>query len=704
MKKLLLSVLLFCCTISWGQFNFEFEIYNADGVLLASVDDIVYNGHGGLILREIDLSDQVCEGEILTLKNYSSGSYDNHHITPNTEWDIREGHYITSPPVSWTISTLIIDDQHWYDTISAQYTIPNSSDPGPYAYHTLLIGPEDLGGHFNGAYNTNPGCLNIIALDLKVKKAPPCITAKDICPDTVITNELLGIQEGTTATNWFPEDPRIDSPLQDTNYTVILDNGNCSFECSFSINILEPEYPLFTETVVCGDDLPYLSNVGVFDYDQYETITVNGTIVFNNYDIIDTDYFLDEKLVLDAPGIHTIHVSYNIYSPLVGVNVLCTKEYTVEILNPISIPDTVVLCGGNNELCGPDGDYSYQWSGPSPFVSTNKCFTPTQEGSYSLSITNGHGCFQTKPFNVIHEIPQPSLGSNIPICRGEPVPLIKLEPETSYNFPGVNIVWKVNNVVVQIGGTEFLYTSSPTSNLIVTAEVSKPGCIMKKDSIRVIVRKCDPTAEFTIENIESTSTERSLYGPAEVHTLCLPDVIIDGSLSMYETQYHIRIAEFDLMNWTFINDLYDNWVASGEVPAYINLSDLSSNVVFEPGKLYIIILTVGPGWFSAPPQFFRVETCVIGEEPGFSQKNVIEQQSGDIMLYPNPAADIVTVNLNQVQSGNISVYSIEGKIVSERAFTALNELTLDLSPYAEGIYMVKVQIGEEIITKRIIKE
>ncbi|MFC4636023.1 T9SS type A sorting domain-containing protein [Dokdonia ponticola] len=123
---------------------------------------------------------------------------------------------------------------------------------------------------------------------------------------------------------------------------------------------------------------------------------------------------------------------------------------------------------------------------------------------------------------------------------------------------------------------------------------------------------------FEIKNVDSAHTEQSDYGPKTVNELCLPKIEIDGSCSIGEDGYHIRISEFSLSPWTIVTDYYNGWVASGTAPSTIDLNNLISvpsanngwtSHTFDPTKLYAVSLSVGPIWDSAPFQFFRVKDC-----------------------------------------------------------------------------------------------
>lgn len=225
----------------------------------------------------------------------------------------------------------------------------------------------------------------------------------------------------------------------------------------------------------------------------------------------------------------------------------------------------------------------------------------------------------------------------------------------------------------------------------------------------IIKINCDPAHNcpdpcFVFKNIESTQTESSLYGPMPVDILCLPTVRINGSCSTNESGYHLRIAPFNLTTWTFGPDLFNNWVpgATGPVPSDIVLNSLISGS-FVPGQLYIVALTVGPGWYSGEIHFFRGTTTCRQQEVPFEPKNL--SMSDSVMnISPNPTNGTVNVHFDKTGSGSVEIYSLDGKLVYNKTFNESKELILDLSNLSKGIYSAKVTIDGQTTVKKIMKE
>ena len=75
----------------------------------------------------------------------------------------------------------------------------------------------------------------------------------------------------------------------------------------------------------------------------------------------------------------------------------------------------------------------------------------------------------------------------------------------------------------------------------------------------------------------------------------------------------------------------------------------------------------------------------------------------NIKLYPNPATDILKINLgnnlleSEVQA--ISIYDIKGSLITK---TTKFESSLDIKNLSKGTYFVKIQFSNSVVTKKLL--
>ena len=85
-----------------------------------------------------------------------------------------------------------------------------------------------------------------------------------------------------------------------------------------------------------------------------------------------------------------------------------------------------------------------------------------------------------------------------------------------------------------------------------------------------------------------------------------------------------------------------------------------------------------------------------------------EYTSSTVGVYPNPTSGVFTLNINDEAATEfvVNIYNVTGALVSSTTFAlnggVLNE-NIDLSSYVNGIYMIRISTGNDVITKKIIK-
>jgi len=99
---------------------------------------------------------------------------------------------------------------------------------------------------------------------------------------------------------------------------------------------------------------------------------------------------------------------------------------------------------------------------------------------------------------------------------------------------------------------------------------------------------------------------------------------------------------------------------------------------------------------SAYSKNLTIQNCVGIEETSLS--NHIE-------MYPNPTTGVVTLAFNDLKgsTGTIGVYDVAGKLVVEEPVSVSGSIqkTLNLSTVADGVYFVKIQLGNDVLMRKL---
>lgn len=117
-----------------------------------------------------------------------------------------------------------------------------------------------------------------------------------------------------------------------------------------------------------------------------------------------------------------------------------------------------------------------------------------------------------------------------------------------------------------------------------------------------------------------------------------------------------------------------------------------------------VVLTKTMKKMAQPDTVFAAESAAVTTDLGELQNEVLGQ--AEIKIYPNPTKGALRVDVNKPELADvcrIAVFDGNGRLVK-----ALNSLTnsnqIDLSEAAHGIYFMRITIGNESTTWRIIKE
>ena len=85
--------------------------------------------------------------------------------------------------------------------------------------------------------------------------------------------------------------------------------------------------------------------------------------------------------------------------------------------------------------------------------------------------------------------------------------------------------------------------------------------------------------------------------------------------------------------------------------------------------------------------------------------NVAETEDVNVMIYPNPAKDVVRLSTDNGQQTTVRIYNVMGVLVGTRLATSeTDEIEINVSDYNPGVYFFNIQSEEFNVTKKIIVE
>ncbi|OMP29954.1 PKD domain-containing protein [Mangrovimonas sp. DI 80] len=238
---------------------------------------------------------------------------------------------------------------------------------------------------------------------------------------------------------FFSNDEDIFGLEQGTYLLTIEDNGGCPFTESFIIT--EPEeldfngFDFDPNTISC-----YQANDG-----EIGVNVVGGTQPYTiNWTKDGVPFSSDEDLMDLGPGNYEVSVTdANSCGPI-------EQSFMVEEPDPLEITlerKTDVLCYGDNtggifiNVSGGRPEYSYAWTGPNGFVSTDENIEGLFAGIYNLNITDISGCIDTLEVEIIqNEAIDISITTTEIECYGDNNASIVIENITG-GIPPYDIAW-----------------------------------------------------------------------------------------------------------------------------------------------------------------------------------------------------------------------------------------------------------------------
>jgi hypothetical protein len=185
---------------------------------------------------------------------------------------------------------------------------------------------------------------------------------------------------------------------------------------------------------------------------------------------------------------------------------------------------------------------------------------------------------------------------------------------------------------------------------------------------------------------------------------------VDDQADIYINGVQVALINtFGRMNYkaaphtaTFMGGTNATGVNGGDSYGYLTNANLDTVLVEGNNEVVIAVRNLGKntdmGGFS-----FRMD---LTKAPLVAKSAVANASAPQIGIYPNPTNGEILVNIPQneaVSSHTVSLYDINGRVLSSKEVSH-NEVRMDLSSYANGVYFIKINSGETVITEKVVKK
>ncbi len=380
------------------------------------------------------------------------------------------------------------------------------------------------------------------------------------------------------------------------------------------------------------------------------------------------------------------------------IEVLCTPI-------TVTVSDDVICLGESFTLEG-SGLGTISWDGG---VENGVPFTPATSGvfTYTASSDDGGDCVYALDIEVIALPVVVATADETEICLGESVILSGSGADTYSWDMGVT-----DGVAFEPGvGTE-IYT--------VTGTDAGTGC-ENTDEIEVIVNDLPAVVANASDTEICLGESFTLTGSGATTYVWTPDGTLDGEeitpeatgTTTYEvtgtddngcvnessidiTVYEALTITYTTIDETLGSDGEIDITVTGGNPDYsfdwnndgTGDFDDSEDLTGLSGGDYTVVVNCSAGCAAT-------ETVTVN-----SQLSLEGEQDINLSVFPNPSTDVVTISLDG--SFIYSIVDLNGKVLCTE--NGINQVQLDLSDYADGVYLLEIKTENTNKTVQLIKE
>jgi hypothetical protein len=212
-------------------------------------------------------------------------------------------------------------------------------------------------------------------------------------------------------------------------------------------------------------------------------------------------------ITVDETGTYTLTVTDNVTRCSSGT---CEHELQVGDPPPCEITGPDAICDGDEgRLCGPEGDYTYEWEGPGGDYPDTRCITVTEEGTYGLRVEDQYGCVSTCDHTLaVNNGTEAGELTDLWLCTGERAEFCVEVTGT----PPFSYVWRKDGEVIA-GATDSCYVIDS-----ITAGDVGEYCVQVQGLCGDPLRRC---AELTLADVTISELNDLFLCPDQSGEFCV---------------------------------------------------------------------------------------------------------------------------------------------------------------------------------------
>jgi hypothetical protein len=179
----------------------------------------------------------------------------------------------------------------------------------------------------------------------------------------------------------------------------------------------------------------------------------------------------------------------------------CSFKVTVSGKPSAEITGDAAICDGQTTtLCGPDGSFTWTWTGPGGYTNSTRCITVGVAGTYNLTVKDAANCTSTGSFDLaVNPKPVCSITGASSVCQGASTQWCGPTGDYTYSWSGPGGFSSGDRCVTvsAAGGYSLVVTDNGT-------KCSSDACT-KNLAVNVCIVNCPRTPGFWSQQCPGSS-------------------------------------------------------------------------------------------------------------------------------------------------------------------------------------------------------
>ncbi len=202
-----------------------------------------------------------------------------------------------------------------------------------------------------------------------------------------------------------------------------------------------------------------------------------------------------------------------------------------------------------------------------------------------------------------------------------------------------------------------------------------------------------------------------------------------NSVDVHSPGYVQIDVEFYFIAISMDNTKEDFWVQYYDGSSWQTVAAFARDIDFDNGTFYVATVSILESNYNFPTNMnlrfmcdasgnrddvyidditVTASTSIITNGPSrpVTLKETGRRLSPDLLdeftVYPNPANDILYITSKEDEDVEIMIYDVKGQMVQQVSLPAGSD-KIDISKLVKGLYLINIQVDDEVFTKKIIK-